>query len=176
MSSLYAAGTQGPMGIHYTALQQEERGGEGGGAALVALVDGGEIERVTKPWRRKHENWKAKEVKSQNDEGKERMRRERRRKEEERQGGWRETPFFEGCAQLHLITCEGQQRCSFPMATFKAPIYTDQQRLITLFSFPPLSHKHMHASSPRPFLSSHLKLSKRKRTNGKSRADAQTRL
>lgn len=148
MSSLYAAGTQGPMGIHYTVLQQEERGGEGGGAALVALVDGGEIERVTKPWRRKHENWKAKEVKSQNDEGKERRRRERRRKEEERQGGWRETPFFEGCAQLHLITCEGQQRCSFPMATFKAPIYTDQQRLITLFSFPPLSHKHMHASSP----------------------------
>lgn len=43
--------------------------------------------------------------------------------------------------QLHLITWEGQQRCSFPVATFYAPIYTDQQRLIILFFFP-LSNTH----------------------------------
>lgn len=39
MSSLYAAGMQRPMGIHYTALQQEGRGGREG--AVVVLVDGG---------------------------------------------------------------------------------------------------------------------------------------
>lgn len=35
--------------------------------------------------------------------------------------------------QFHIITWEGQQRCSFLTATFYASIYTDQQRLIILF-------------------------------------------
>lgn len=35
--------------------------------------------------------------------------------------------------QFHIITWEGQQRCSFLTATFYASVYTDQQRLIILF-------------------------------------------
>ncbi len=57
--------------------------------------------------------------------------------------------------QLHLITWEGQQRCSFPIATFYAPIYTDQQRLIILFSFSLSSTQtHTHACMLLPFPSS----------------------
>lgn len=57
--------------------------------------------------------------------------------------------------QLHLITWEGQQRCSFPMAIFYAPVYTDQQRLIILFFSFSQTHWHTHAcfstSLPLPF-------------------------
>lgn len=68
--------------------------------------------------------------------------------------------------QFHVITWEGQQRCSFLMATFYASIYTDQQRLIILF--PTHSFKHIVKStdtSSFPFLFfPHLKFDKE---NGK---------
>lgn len=147
------------MGIHYTVLQQKEREGKG----VVVADGGGEIETVTKLWKRQHENWKAKGEKSQNNGGKEELL---------GGGGWglervSVKPLFELPAenvQLHLITWEGQQRCSFPMATSYAPIYPDQQRLIILFSF--LSPWHHTCVLLLSSSLSHLKSGKQKRTKG----------
>lgn len=138
MSSLYAAGTHNPWAsITQYCSRKRGRGRE---------RQTGETERVAELWKRRRGKWESKREQSQNDGGKES--RKKRCLEDERLGDCVcETPFKlpAESVQLHVITWEGQQRCSFPMATFYGRIYTDQQRLTILF-FLSNTHTHTHVS------------------------------